>query len=137
MGAAFFFGFVVSHSTLLVGIAWAVVVGILIYGPAYWRAQGIKLIIDNEHSMLVVRNLLQTHKISARQMEDVDEGQEVIGRGRYKSIRVSCLQIVPRGSRRIWIQASLGNGGDHSVADALAAFCRANSVRCMIVPKGT
>ena len=135
IGAGFFFGFVITHSTLLVGIAWGVVVGLLIYGPAYWRAQGIKLVIDKEHGTLLVRNLLQTHKIAAKQMADIDQGEEVIGRGRYRSIRVPCLQIVPRGSRRVWIQASLGNGNDHSVADGLADFCRANGVRCMLTPK--
>jgi hypothetical protein len=133
----FFFGFVIIHSSFLAAIAWGVGVGLLIYGPAYWRALGIKLVIDREHGILVVRNLLQTHKIVARQMEDIEQGQEVIGRGRYRSMPVPCLQIIPRGSRRVWIQASLGNGEDHSVGDALEEFCRANGVRCMLTPKDT
>jgi len=137
IAAGFFFGFVVDHSTFQAAIAWGVGVGVLIYGPAYWRARGIKLVIDKEHATLLVRNLMQTHKIAASQMEDIDEGEEVIGRGRYRSIRVPCLQIVPRGSRRVWIQASLGNGMNHAVPDALAEFCRANSVRCMLTPKST
>jgi hypothetical protein len=135
IGAGLFFGFAAARSTLLAGIVWGVVVGMLIWGPAYWRAQGIKLVIDREHGILIVRNLLQTHKIGVRQMEDIEVGEEVIGRGRYRSMPVRCLQIIPRGSRRVWIQASLGNGEDHSVADALEEFCRANGVRCMIAPK--
>jgi hypothetical protein len=137
VGAGWFFGVVVVHSTFLVAIAWGVVAGMLVYGPAYWRALGIKLVIDSEHGTLLVRNLLQTHTIAARQMADIDVGGEVVGRGRYRSLRVPCLQIIPRGSRRIWIQASLGNGEDHSVADALEEFCRANGIRCELTPKDT
>jgi hypothetical protein len=139
--AGFIAGFLVagathnkSDHTSAPGIAVGIAVGAVLLGLLLWRAMSMRLVIDRLHKTLTIRNLLRTETVTASEMADIEEDEEVINRGRYSVTRVPCLCVEPRGRGRIWIQASLRNGDDESIAKALAAFCRENGVRCLVTP---
>jgi hypothetical protein len=132
-------GTVASHSSShgglnAPGLSAGIAATVVLYGLLYWRALGIELRIDRAHKTLTVRNFLSTHVVTADQMADIAEGEEVIARGRYSTIRTPCLKIEPAKGGRIWIQASLRNGADKSLAVAVESFCRDNGVRCAFTP---
>jgi hypothetical protein len=116
------------------GIVSGVAVGAVLLGILYWRSMTIKLVIDQLQKVLTIRNLWWTYRVSPSEMADIEEGEEVINRGRYSVTRVLCLQIETRTQRRVWVQASLRNGNDESIAKALESFCRDNGVRCLFTP---
>jgi hypothetical protein len=116
------------------GIVAGVAVGVVLLGLLFWRAMGMRLVIDQPHKKLIIRNLWRVQTVTASEMADIEEDEEVISRGRYSATRTPCLCVAPRGRGRIWIQASLKNGDDESIAKALDAFCRENGVRCLFTP---
>ena len=123
-----------SDHTSAPGIAAGIAVGVVLLGILTWRALSMRLVIDGPHKTLTIRNLWRTETVATSEMDDIEEDEEVINQGRYSVTRAPCLCVEPRGRGRLWIQASLRNGDDESIAKALTAFCRDNGVRCLFTP---
>ena len=113
------------------GIATAVV----LYALVLWRASTMRLVVDKAHGVLEVHNFWRTTKVSAHDVADLDLTLETVARSRYSSVRVPCVTVHTRNAtgltgQRIFVQASLGNGDDHTIEDALTAFCADHGVTC-------
>jgi hypothetical protein len=123
-----------SHVALSIGI----LVGVVTLALLLWRASGINLTIDRGRQTLRIRNLFQSYVVPANEVSRVHEEMEVLGRRRYRGpIKAPCLKVDTNGGRTMWIQASLNNGDDTSLRNALSAYCEQNGIRLDLGPAST